>query len=265
MTPFELSLAFLACVLVGVVSAIMGIGGGLLLVPLLTLIPGVSMGMAAGTALVCTLATSAAGSVALDKARLAQLEVVGHLELAAAVGAIVSAKWLYEITPPRVAAGAFAVVVGYALIKMIQRGLAAVPDPAPGDADAASPDWPQHWLGGFAGFFLSGVASGLLGIGGSPIKVPVQTEVMKIPVRVALANSNLMVGITAGAGAAIYFARGQIPAALLPACALGITAGAYAGGLIAPKIRARRLTWGFVLILFAATSRMAWKALAPGS
>lgn len=262
MTPLELLVAFAGCILIGGVSALMGLGGGIFLVPLLTLHPDVGMRAAAGIALICTLATSAAGSVALDKAKLANLAAVAHLELAAALGAIVGAAYLAAVLPPRVVAGVFAAVVGYAAWRMLGRARAPTQDIEP---TPEKPLKPVRYPLGMLGCGLAGTASGLLGIGGGPIKVPVQTEVMGFPLRIALANSNIMVGITAGVGAAIYYAQGWIPAGLLGPCALGIVLGAYGGGRLAPYVRANRLAYGFAGVLILVTLRMAWKALAPAS
>lgn len=278
MSAPELLLAFLACLGVGVVSAIMGLGGGLFLVPLLTLIPSVSLDAARGTSLICTLATSAAGSVALDKARLAKFDLVLGFECTAGIGALVGVWFLRPHLPKQVVYGAFALLVIVAALRMARSALKApskLSDPesqpaegAPavgsGEEPAGAPtpapetEYPVRLGWGALGFVFSGIASGVLGIGGSPIKVPVQTEICRVPLRVALANSNLMVGITAGVGAALYFGEGQIALALVAPCALGISLGAYLGGLLAPKLPVHRLRWAFTLILAVVAARMLW-------
>jgi uncharacterized protein len=273
MSAPELLLAFLACLGVGVVSAIMGLGGGLFLVPLLTLIPSVSLDAARGTSLICTLATSAAGSVALDKARLAKFDLVLGFECAAGLGALVGVWFLRPHLPKHVVYGSFALLVIVAALRMARSALKApskLIDPSsPAEessaeetskAPEAAPEteYPVNLGWGALGFVFSGIASGVLGIGGSPIKVPVQTEVCRVPLRVALANSNLMVGITAGVGAALYFGEGQIALALVAPCALGISLGAYLGGLLAPKLPVDRLRWAFTLILAVVAARMLW-------
>ncbi len=113
---------------------------------------------------------------------------------------------------------------------------------------------------GMAGTGLAGLASGLLGIGGGPIKVPVQTEIMNVPLKVALANSNLMVGITAAVGAAVYYADGLIQTTLLAPCALGIAVGAYAGGRLAPRLNQRLLCFAFSGVLVFLALQLTWKA-----
>ena len=290
MSSLELLFAFLASLSVGVVAAIMGLGGGLFLVPLLTLVPAITLDAARGTSLICTLATSAAGSVALDRTRLAQFEAVLLLEFAAAGGAALGAGLLLPYLAPGLIYGGFALLVGLATYRMARGGRAseeapaspaveaippavtppevippdalpheALPEGAP-EAPAPGEEGPQNLLWGSLGFVVAGIASGVLGIGGSPIKVPVQTEICKIPLRTALANSNVMVGITAGVGAAVYFGAGSLALALVAPCALGISLGAYLGGRIAPRLPVHRLRGAFTLILALVAGRMLWKA-----
>ena len=271
-------------------SAIMGLGGGLFLVPLLTLVPSITLDAARGTSLICTLATSAAGSLALDRSRLAEFDLVLTLELAAGLGALAGAWLLAPLLPKPLVYGAFALVVAFAGYRMATRkdpakaassggsaeaapeaepspGEPAAPDasdpaePAPTETEPVAEAYPIRLGWGALGFAVSGIASGVLGIGGAPIKVPVQTEVCRVPLRVALANSNLMVGMTAGVGAAVYFGKGKIALTLVAPCALGIAIGAYLGGRIAPKLPVNRLRGAFTLILTIVAGRMLWAAL----
>ncbi len=213
--------------------------------------------------------------LALDKARLAKFDLVLGFECAAGVGALVGVWFLRPHLPKSVVYGAFALLVTVAAIRMARSAMTASakaatldsnPEPASPSslAEEAGPgeDAQPVRLGwGALGFVVSGIASGVLGIGGAPIKVPVQTEICKIPLRVALANSNLMVGITAGVGAALYFGEGKIALALVGPCALGISLGAYLGGRLAPKLPVDRLRWAFTLILAVVAVRMLWATL----
>ena len=258
MPPLELLALFGGCVVIGGVSALLGLGGGLFLVPALTFALGLEIREAAGVSLVAALATSAAGSIALDKARLADLPIVSNLELAAALGGITGAV-LAAALAPQVIAGAFAVVMTYTALRMVGRTRQGAREEAGRDA------YPVRYPLGLLGCFVAGSCSGMLGIGGGPIKVPVQSELMRVPLRVALANSNLMVGMTAGASAALYYANGFIDGALVAPSALGIAAGAYAGGRLAPRIDPQPLRYAFSGVLVLVAVRMVWKALAPDS
>jgi uncharacterized protein len=255
-THVELTLLFFSSALIGGVSALLGLGGGLFLVPLLILAVGLDPQEAAPVALVCTIGTSAAGSVALDKARLATPSLVVILELGSAVGAVVGAKYLSRILPPGVVMVVFALVVSYAGWRMLNKARAMG-----ADAKEESLEFtPVRYPLGIAGNTVAGMASGLLGIGGGPIKVPVQTDIMGVPLKVALANSNLMVGITAAIGASVYYADGLIRTTYVGPCALGVVLGAYLGGLIAPRLNPRPLSFAFSGILGLVALQLAWKA-----
>jgi uncharacterized membrane protein YfcA len=255
--PLESFGLFAATALIGAVSAVLGLGGGLFLVPLLLLGLGLEPREAVPVSLVCTVATSAAGSVALDKARLSDASLVVLMELPAALGSILGAMVLSRILPQLAVVGAFATLVLYAAWRMLQkaRGMSATPE------DEEPFAGPTRVPLGMAGFGLAGVASGVLGIGGGPIKVPMQTEVMEVPLKVALANSNLMVGITAAVGAAAYYGQGALDVGLLGPCALGISLGAYGGGRVAPRLPVRPLAYAFGGILILLGGKLAWKAI----
>ncbi len=261
-TEIELAVGFLGCLAVGCVAAMMGLGGGVFLVPFFALGLGFPMREAAATGLVCALATSAAGSVALDKARLADLGRVARLEVPAALGALVGSALLAGLLPDRAVQGAFAAVMLFSAWRMLKRARQTERESAPPGQPEVGPAEGRRELGGIVGFFSAGAISGTLGIGCGPIKVPVQTELMGVPLRVALANANVMVGITAATGAAVYYARGDLPAAFVGPCALGTALGAYAGGLLAPRVRAQRLALAFSAILVAVGLRMGWGAVA---
>ncbi len=259
MPSLELMGLMASMVLIGGVSAIMGLGGGVFCVPFLIFFLGLSFQKAAALSLVCTLATSAAGSVALDKARLAHSPLVVFLEMGAVLGALVGAS-LAPYLPERLFALLFAVIVAYAGWRMLGR-LKPLSSEEAAQAPAA---WPRHYPLGLLGCALAGILSGMLGVGGGPVKVPLQSELMGVPVRVALANSNIMVGITAGAGAAVYFTNGLIPAYLCGPCVLGIALGAFFGGRLAPRLKVEGLLLAFSILLFLLSLRMLWIAWAPG-
>jgi hypothetical protein len=248
---------FVACGVIGGASALLGLGGGMFVVPMLLLVVGLDPGPAAAVGLTCALCTSASGSVALDKARLADLRVVAILELPAAAGAFLGSRVLADVLPAGVIMLIFSALIVYAAWRMFQKARST----EHGDAGQAVPAYEvQGYPMGLFASGLAGVASGLLGIGGGPVKVPVQTEIMKLPMRVTLANSNLMVGITAGVGAASYYAKGDLPVAVAGPCALGIALGAYVGGRVAPKVSSRPLIFAFSGILLFMAVSILWKA-----
>jgi len=245
---------------IGGVGALLGLGGGVLLVPLLVLAFGVDQAHAAGTSFVVVLATSAAGSVALDRSRLADPRLVANLSAATVVGAIIGGA-LLPIAPVRLVRFLFAAMALVATVRLVRSQAGAADAPA---ADA--PPAPLRRLGvGQAGCVVAGVLSGLLGVGGAPIQVPLMHDVMGVPLPVAFATSNVMVGITAAASLAVAHSAGLVRADLATPCALAAALGAYVGGRLAPKARPRPLVWLFAAVLLYVTGSMVWKAIAsPG-
>jgi uncharacterized membrane protein YfcA len=129
-------------------------------------------------------------------------------------------------------------------------------------AGLAGPDYTVHRLGpGIAGAVAAGVASALLGIGGGLVKVPVMNVVMGVPLRVATATSNLMIGITASAGAIIYLIRGGLDAYAAAPTAIGVFIGASVGSRVAHRIRLPVLRGLFVVILLYTAWQMLQRAI----
>lgn len=276
MTASDLLQLLLACTAAGTLAALLGLGGGVIVVPLLTLWHGETLVHATATSLVCCMATSAGGSVAFDKAKLADFRLVAHLEVFSALGALgASYAGAKQLVPQSLLYAAFALVVGYAAFRMLRRELRRMREerqltaggapnpPAPLEArpERVAEDDPQRNYGlAFALSTLAGVISGLLGIGGGAVKVPLQTEALRLPVRVALANANVMMGITTGFGAAVHLGLGTVDPQLTAPCALGMASGAYLGGRLAPRIRARWLALALVVVLSYVAVRMTGKA-----
>lgn len=257
MQPGSLVLLCGACVVIGAVGAMLGLGGGVLLVPLLVLAFGVDQAHAAGTSFVVVLATSAAGSVALDRSRLADPRLVANLSAATVLGAIIGGA-LLPIAPVRLVQLLFAAMALVSMVRLLQSqaaGPTAAPEPA-GDAPL------RRLAVGQVGCVVAGVLSGLLGVGGAPIQVPLMHDAMGVPLPVAFATSNVMVGITAAASLAVAHSAGLVRADLATPCALAAALGAWVGGRLAPKARPRPLVWLFAAVLLYVTGSMVWKAIA---
>lgn len=255
----------LTCTACGALAALLGLGGGLFVVPILNLWFGVDMPEAIAVSLVCCVATSGAGSVALDKARLADLRTVILVEVAASPVAMF-ATGLALLAPQALLRGCFAALVAFSAWRIVVKALRAR---ATADAEQLTPwdpqgqgepEWPRNQGLGLVLGGMTGLCSAL-GIGGGPVKVPLMTEVLGLPMRVALASSNVMVGISTACAATVSYAAGSMRADLAAPCALGMAVGAYAGGRLAPKVDARWLTWAFVAVLIYMGGKMAWLAL----
>ena len=261
----------------GLFGSLLGLGGGILIVPLLTLGFGLPLLTAVGVSLICVIVTSSAAAGVYLEQRVANLRLGMALELFTATGALAGGLIAFAI-PERILELLFAILLTYVAFTMARRrdpgparpvvaGSSSADDP-PGGPDHAliarlsGPDYRIHRLGpGIAGSIVAGVASALLGIGGGLIKVPVMHVVMGVPLRVATATSNLMIGITASASAIIYLLRGGIQAFIAAPTAIGVFIGASIGSRIAARIDLRVLRGLFVAILLYTAYQMLNRAI----
>lgn len=259
----------------GLFGALLGLGGGILLVPLLTLGFGLPLREAVGVSLVSVIVTSGAAAGVYLQRHVANLRLGMALELFTATGALLGGLVAF-LLPEQAVSGLFAALLLYTAAAMARGGrerLAAdgVLALEPGD-EAASPagrgevfsgaGYRVHHLGqGIAGSLVAGVLAALLGIGGGIVKVPLMHLVMGVPLRVATATSNLMIGVTASAGAIIYLVRGGIDPLVAGPTVLGVFIGASVGSLSAQRIDARMLRLLFVVVLAYTAVEMARKAL----
>jgi uncharacterized membrane protein YfcA len=164
--------------------------------------------------------------------------------------------------PQRAAADAAPAAVPAAPIAAVGSATRVEAAPPSFVAGLAGPDYTVHRLGpGIVGAVAAGVASALLGIGGGLVKVPVMNVVMGVPLRVATATSNLMIGITASAGAIIYLIRGGLDAYAAAPTAIGVFIGASVGSRVAHRIRLPVLRGLFVVILLYTAWQMLQRAI----
>ena len=259
----------------GLFGSLLGLGGGVLIVPILTLGFGLPLREAVGVSLVAVIVTSSAAASVLLERHVANLRLGMSLELFTATGALIGGTVAFLLSE-QVLAGLFTVLLVYTAFTMARR-----PDPAPAtepttdevplpppSAFTNAPDHPDippyaiHHLGwGIVGSLFAGVVSALLGIGGGLIKVPLMNLAMGVPLRVATATSNLMIGITAAASAIIYLMRGGIDPYVAGPTAVGVFLGASLGSRTAHRIDVRWLRLMFVVVLLVTAWQMAGRAL----
>ena len=268
----------------GLFGSLLGLGGGTLIVPILTLGFGLPLIKAVGVSLVCVIVTSGAASGVYLERRVSNLRLGMTLELFTAVGALVGGLVAF-LLPERLLEVLFGALLIYVAVTMARRrepARAAGDDAAPDDSvDSVEPEDPAavadgslaarlsgpgyrvHRIGfGAVGSVGAGVVSALLGIGGGLVKVPVMHVVMGVPLRVATATSNLMMGITASAGAVIYLLRGGIDPYVAGPTAIGVFIGASIGSRAAHRIDLRILRGLFVAILLYTAWQMLQRAIA---
>ena len=263
----------------GVFGSLLGLGGGILIVPLLTLGFGLPLREAVGVSLVSVIATSGASAGVYLERHVANLRLGMTLELFTALGALGGALIAFLI-PDRALAGLFAALLVYVALSMIRSGLrrgapdeglaADVPVVELGNDDPqastiirlSGPGYRVRNLGpAVGGSLFAGVVSALLGVGGGIIKVPVMHLVMGVPLRVATATSNLMIGVTASASAIIYLLRGEIDPLVAGPTVLGVFVGATIGSRSAHRVDVRVLRLLFVVVVLYTAWQMTGRAL----
>jgi hypothetical protein len=265
--PTELLLV-LSGLAAGMFGALLGLGGGILIVPILSLGFGLPLSAAAGTSLVCVIATSTGAAAFNVTAGRADVRLGITLGAATVVGAVtggIAAAFL----PDRLLAGLFAALMAYTAFTMLRRLFSAAQagdderavDPTAPDGIGA-PTYRTHRLPlALGGSLGAGNLSGLLGVGGGIISVPLIRLVMGAPMRVAVATSNFMIGITAAAGAAAYLFRGEIDPRVAAPVVIGVTVGAAMGATISARIRPGWLSALFVVVVGYVAIRMALRAM----
>lgn len=271
----------------GVFGSLLGLGGGILIVPLLTLGFGLPLREAVGVSLVSVIVTSSASASVYLERHVADLRLGMTLELFTAIGALVGGLVAFLISE-QLLTGLFTVLLVYTAVSMARRREAATgpagrrvadavgnggsilngalaSDVGAPPADTAPPPQPpyvvHHLVRGIGGSLFAGVVSALLGVGGGLIKVPVMHLVMGVPLRVATATSNLMIGITASASAIIYLVRGEIDPLVAGPTALGVFFGASLGSRSVHRIDVRVLRALFIVVLLVTAWQMAGRAL----
>ena len=259
----------------GLLGALTGLGGGIIIVPLLTLGFGVDLRYAVGASLVSVIATSSGAAAAYVREGYTNLRVGMLLEVATTIGALVGA-WAATVVAPGAVAVIFAIVLLFTAAQSLRPRVEHLTDTS--DALARffrlgstypTPAGPQryevrHVPLGFGLMGVAGVLSGLLGIGSGVVKVIAMDRAMHLPFKVSTTTSNFMIGVTAAASAGVYLHRGYIDPHLALPVTLGVLAGALTGARVltrAPVGPLRRLFTGVVVVLAA---EMLYKGLTGG-
>jgi uncharacterized protein len=239
----------------GILGAITGIGGGVVLAPILALHFGIPIREAIGTSLVAVITTSAASSSVHLQRHTTDIRLGMTLELATALGAAVTA-YLVGYFNRSLLEGVFAGFLLYSSITILSRGGRVKTGDESSEPLLASngdvvipPYETKRYPLGMAASLVAGALSGLLGIGGGPIKVPVMYIFMGVPLMVATATSNFMVGVTAAASAIVYYRRGDILVEVAAPLAVGVFLGSLLGARAAPRIRTRYVVYLLVAIM----------------
>jgi len=248
----------------GLLGALFGLGGGIFLIPALTLLFHVNIKYAIGASLVSVIATSSGSAAAYVRDRLTNVRIGTLLQVVAVAGAL-SGAYLAGLLAPRWLYLIFGGLLIYSAMPMILRRGVDLPDPGPPDPLAARLGLRGTFFDGALGrevnyvarrvglgtgmMYIAGVLSGLLGIGSGIFKVLAMDVLMRLPLKVSTATSNFMIGVTAAASAGVYFARGEINPLVAAPVALGVLVGALVGTRVMARLRSQTLRLLFVPVL----------------
>ena len=252
----------------GAFGAILGLGGGVLLVPLLTLGFGYPLQAAVGTSLICVIATSSGAAAHYVRTNRADVRLGITLESATALGGIAGGI-LAGVLLEEVIAGFFAALMYYTAFTLARTRTGAPPSDgiaaSPGArAGSGSPAYRSTRVPmALGGSFFAGTVSALLGVGGGVVKVPVIHLIMGAPISVAIATSNFIMGVTAAAGAFFYVFRGDVDPTVAGPVVLGVFAGAFLGSRLASRVRPGWLRLFFFVVVLAVALQMTLRAAAP--
>ena len=267
------ALIFVGSLLAGFLGALTGLGGGVVVVPLLAVVFHVDIHYAIGAALVSVIATSSGAAAAYVREGYSNIRVGMFLEMATTIGALAGAALVLYLH-----ASVIAVIFG---VVLISSALASFREDSPLKQDLG-PNRIATWLRmdstyptgagfesyhvrgvpmGFLLMLVAGVLSGLLGIGSGAVKVLAMDKAMKLPFKVSTTTSNFMIGVTAAAGAGVYLSRGYIDPGLAMPVMLGVLAGSLMGARVLAGAKVRVLRIVFALVIGSLALEMIYSGL----
>jgi uncharacterized membrane protein YfcA len=266
----------LISVFAGFIGSLLGLGGGIIITPALTLLLGIDIKYAIGASIVSVIATSSGSAIAYLRDKITNVRVGMLLEIATTTGALtgafiaglVSTKYLYLT---------FGLLLLYSAANMFKKRNQELPQEFPDNplADrlklngsyhdrALGQTVDYHVTGIYSGFgmmYIAGIISGLLGIGSGIFKVMAMDSFMKLPMKVSTATSNFMIGVTAAASAGIYLTRGNIDPKIAAPVALGVLLGAAVGTKVMQRLKSTTLRLVFIPVLLYVSIEMIMKGV----
>lgn len=260
--------------LAGLLGSLTGLGGGVVIVPMLTLLLGVDLKYAIGASLISVIATSSGAASAYVREGYTNIRIGMFLELATTIGAICGAFLATAMNPNMIG-----LIFGGALIFSVVFSLKGKHDHHT-TAETAVGAWPRLKLEGTypgrkgeiayaasrpaAGFGLMSVAgllSGMLGIGSGAVKVLAMDQCMRLPFKVSTTTSNFMIGVTAAASAGVYLREGYIDPVLSMPVMLGVLTGALIGAKVLMRAETKILRWLFAVVVGVMAVQMIVKSI----
>ena len=255
---------FLVSIGAGIFGALLGLGGGVILVPILTLVLGIDIHYAIGASIVSVIATSSGAAAAYLRDGVSNIRVAMFLEIGTTLGAIFGAFIAGFVGGPGLFS-IFGLVLTYSAYAMFRHRDAELPtgvemgplanflhlgssyyDTALNRLVAYNVRGARY---GLPLMFIAGAVSGLLGIGSGVLKVPAMDIAMKMPMKVSTATSNFMIGVTAAASAGVYFIRGDVNPFIAAPVAMGVLIGATLGTRVMMRMRSTMIRRVFIVVL----------------
>lgn len=257
-----MTLIFLTAIAAGAFGGLLGVGGGMILIPVVTLFLGVPMKVAIGASIVSVIATSSAAQLVYVRRGVTNTRLGMVLELATSIGAILGGLTAILIQA-RVLQALFGALMLWTAWGMYRGRHTDGAHQATGIlrqryVDEALGETVEYGVRrlplGMGLSLVAGSVSGLLGVGGGSIKVPVMNLLMNVPLKAAIATSNFAIGVTAATSAAIYYGKGFMDPHVAAPTALGILLGAQIGPRIGARLHSRvlRIIFTLLLLVFAA-------------
>ena len=265
---------FAGATLAGLLGSLTGLGGGAIIIPLLTMGFGVDMRFAVGSALVTSIATSSGAAAAYIREGITNTRIGMFLETATTVGAVIGAL-IAVYMPTNIIALILGVTLLFSAYMSVRKKERNIDYSAPGDklgvAMKLNGSYPagegivkynvHNVAGGYSMMTFAGIISGLLGIGSGALKVLAMDIAMKIPFKVSTTTSNFMIGVTAAASAVIYLQRGYIDPGLAMPIVPGVLLGAFIGSKILVKANVKKLRILFSIVIALIALQMIYNGL----
>ena len=272
--------AFAAAILAGFLGALFGIGGGMIIVPVLTVFMGIPIHEGIAISIVSVIATSNAGGSSYVEQRITNIELAMFLEVTTTAGALVG-SFLALILQSWMLFLIFVILLAYIAITSFKTRRSDEAHIAKGDFAKVKQDRLAKYLNLVGSYYdaserkdvqyavtrapegslvasLAGVVSGLLGVGGGIIKVSAMNIFMNVPMKAAVATSKFMIGVTAATGALLFFLAGLIDPYVIAPIVLGTTLGATVGTWVMPRVKSSALKVAFgCLVIYLAYTMLA--------
>lgn len=267
-------ITFIGSFAAGLLGALTGLGGGIIIIPLLTLLLHVDLHYAIGASLISVIATSSGAAAAYVKEGITNMRIGMFLEIATTLGAVIAGAYLTNYLPKSALGIIFGAILLFSAFMSIRKKVNHEDHGASGywaslfklNGNYPTPQGLSFYtvrnvIGGWFMMLFAGIMSGLLGIGSGALKVIAMDNIMRVPFKVSTTTSNFMIGVTAAASAVIYFQKGYIVPGIAAPVMLGVLLGAMLGARVLVKAQTQWLRWGFAIVVTFLALQMIYKGI----